>query len=36
MIVIAKVIGLKKALVYIGLVIVVATFVGFIYGLIGG
>ena len=36
MIVIAKVIGLKKALVYICLVIVVATLVGFIYGLIGG
>jgi len=36
MIVITKVIGLKKALVYICLVIVVATFVGFIYGLIGG
>jgi uncharacterized membrane protein YraQ (UPF0718 family) len=36
MIVITKVIGLKKALVYISLVIVVATFVGFIYGLMGG
>jgi uncharacterized membrane protein YraQ (UPF0718 family) len=36
MIVITKVIGIKKALVYIGLVIVVATFVGFIYGLTGG
>jgi uncharacterized membrane protein YraQ (UPF0718 family) len=36
MIVITKVIGLKKALVYICLVIVVATMVGFIYGLIGG
>jgi uncharacterized membrane protein YraQ (UPF0718 family) len=36
MIVITKVIGVKKALVYIFLVIVVATFVGFIYGLIGG
>jgi uncharacterized membrane protein YraQ (UPF0718 family) len=36
MIVITKVIGVKKALVYICLVIVVATFVGFIYGLIGG
>jgi len=36
MIVVTKVIGLKKALVYICLVIVVATFVGFIYGLIGG
>jgi uncharacterized membrane protein YraQ (UPF0718 family) len=36
MIVITKVIGLKKALVYIFLVVVVATFVGFIYGLIGG
>jgi len=36
MIVITKVIGLKKALVYICLVIIVATFVGFIYGLIGG
>ena len=36
MIVITKVIGLKKALVFICLVIVVATFVGFIYGLVGG
>jgi uncharacterized membrane protein YraQ (UPF0718 family) len=36
MIVITKVIGLKKAVVYICLVIVVATFVGFMYGLIGG
>jgi uncharacterized membrane protein YraQ (UPF0718 family) len=36
MIVITKVIGLKKALVYIFLVIVVATFVGFVYGLMGG
>ena len=36
MIVITKVIGIKKALVYIGLVIVVATSVGFIYGLTGG
>jgi uncharacterized membrane protein YraQ (UPF0718 family) len=36
MIVITKVIGLKKSLVYICLVIVVATLVGFIYGLMGG
>jgi len=36
MIVITKVIGVKKALVYICLVIIVATFVGFIYGLLGG
>ena len=36
MIVITRVIGLKKALVYICLVIIVATFVGFIYGLFGG
>ena len=36
MIVITKVIGLKKALVYICLVIIVATFVGFIYGMFGG
>ena len=36
MIVITRVIGLKKALVYICLVIIVATFVGFIYGLLGG
>ena len=36
MIVITKVIGVKKALVYICFVIIVATFVGFIYGMIGG
>lgn len=36
MIVIAKVIGVKKAGVYIGLVVIVATFVGFVYGIIGG
>ena len=36
MIVITRVMGVKKALVYILLVIVVATFIGFIYGLIGG
>jgi uncharacterized membrane protein YraQ (UPF0718 family) len=36
MIVITKVIGLKKASVYILLVIIVATIVGFIYGMIGG
>jgi len=36
MIVIGKVMGLKKALVYICLVVVVATIVGFIYGILGG
>jgi uncharacterized membrane protein YraQ (UPF0718 family) len=36
MIVITKVIGVKKALVYILLVVVVATFIGFTYGLIAG
>jgi hypothetical protein len=36
MIVITKVIGLKKAFVYICLVIIIATFVGFAYGLISG
>jgi len=36
MIVITKVIGIKKALVYISLVIVAATFVGFIYGMVVG
>jgi uncharacterized membrane protein YraQ (UPF0718 family) len=36
MIVITKVIGVKKALVYILLVVVVATFIGFTYGLITG
>jgi uncharacterized membrane protein YraQ (UPF0718 family) len=36
MVVITKVIGVKKAFVYICLVIIVATFVGFIYGMIGG
>lgn len=36
MIVIMRVIGLKKALVFIFLVVVIATFVGYFYGLIGG
>jgi uncharacterized membrane protein YraQ (UPF0718 family) len=36
MIVITKVIGVKKAVVYIFLVVIVATIVGFIYGMIGG
>ncbi len=36
MIVIARVMGVKKALVFIILVIVIATFVGFVYGIIGG
>jgi uncharacterized membrane protein YraQ (UPF0718 family) len=36
MIVIARVMGIKKAMVFIILVIVIATVVGFIYGLIGG
>jgi hypothetical protein len=36
MIVITRVLGMKKALVYICLVIIIATFVGFIYGMIGG
>ena len=36
MIVIAKVIGVKKALVYILLVVIVATLVGFIYGIFAG
>ena len=36
MIVIAKVMGVKKAGVYISLVVIVATFVGFVYGIIGG
>ena len=36
MIVITKVIGLKKAFVYIFLVVIIATFVGFVYGLISG
>ena len=36
MIVITKVIGVKKAMVYIFLVVIVATIVGFIYGMIGG
>ncbi|MCU0851064.1 MAG: permease [Candidatus Thermoplasmatota archaeon] len=36
MIVIGKIMGVKKTLVYIGLVILVATLVGFVYGMIGG
>jgi len=36
MIVITRVIGIKKALVYILLVVVVATIIGFLYGIIGG
>ena len=36
MIVITKVMGVKKALVYICLVVVITTCVGFIYGMIGG
>jgi uncharacterized membrane protein YraQ (UPF0718 family) len=36
MIVIAKGIGVKKATIYFLLVIIVATFVGFFYGMIGG
>ncbi len=36
MIVISRVLGVKKALVYICLVIIVTTFVGFVYGFIGG
>jgi len=36
MIVISKVFGMKKSLVYICLVIVVATITGFIYGIVGG
>jgi len=36
MIVIGRVMGLKKALVYICLVVIVATIVGFIYGFLGG
>ncbi|KYK23082.1 permease [Thermoplasmatales archaeon SG8-52-4] len=36
MIVIARVMGIRKALVYILLVVIVATIIGFTYGLIGG
>ncbi|MFW6122108.1 MAG: permease [Petrotogales bacterium] len=36
MIVVIRVMGVKKALVYICLVVVIATCVGFIYGIIGG
>jgi hypothetical protein len=36
MVVIARVMGLKKAMVYFGLVIIIATFVGFLYGIVGG
>jgi len=36
MVVITKVMGIKKAFVYFALVIVIATIVGFIYGMIGG
>ena len=36
MVVITKVMGLKKAMVYFALVIILATVVGFIYGIIGG
>jgi uncharacterized membrane protein YraQ (UPF0718 family) len=36
MIVITKVIGVKKAMVYVFLVIVVATITGFVYGMVGG
>ncbi|RLI63107.1 MAG: permease [Candidatus Asgardarchaeum californiense] len=36
MVVITKVMGMKKAFVYFALVIVIATFVGFIYGMIAG
>jgi uncharacterized membrane protein YraQ (UPF0718 family) len=36
MIVITKVMGKKKAFVYFALVIIVATIVGFIYGMIAG
>ena len=36
MIVISRVMGLKKAMVFIGIVVVIATGIGFIYGLIGG
>jgi uncharacterized membrane protein YraQ (UPF0718 family) len=36
MIVITKVFGMKKSLIYIFLVIVVATITGFIYGIVGG
>ena len=36
MVVIMKVMGVKKALVYFALVIVIATLVGFIYGMIAG
>jgi hypothetical protein len=36
MVVITKVMGMKKALVYFVLVIIIATIVGFIYGGISG
>jgi uncharacterized membrane protein YraQ (UPF0718 family) len=36
MIVITRVLGMKKAFIYICLVIIIATFVGFFYGMIGG
>jgi len=36
MIVIAKVMGVKKSLVYFALVIVIAAFVGFVYGMVAG
>jgi len=36
MVVITKVMGLKKAMVYFALVIILATVVGFIYGILGG
>jgi len=36
MIVITRIMGAKKALVYIALVIVIAALVGFIYGMIAG
>lgn len=36
MIVITKVMGVKKALVYLVLVIVIAALVGFVYGVIAG
>jgi uncharacterized membrane protein YraQ (UPF0718 family) len=36
MIVITKVMGMKKAFVYFALVIIIATVIGFVYGIIGG
>ncbi len=36
MVVITRVMGMKKAMVYFTLVIVIATFVGFVYGMIAG